>query len=143
MEKHMGDRSNIVVTDRHGSRIYLYGHWMGASALAHAAHGLESGRVGDPPYLTRIIFSSMVKNDIDAETGFGISTYPPDNEYPIIVIDGDTGEVHLEGVTDPIPGTEFISLVKSYGEGEGIEDSLSEEYGDEFGSVVRHWPKTD
>jgi hypothetical protein len=99
----MGARSNIVVIDpgysknaetkrferdaEKDGRVWLYGHWMGPSAIHHARHGLKSGRVMDPSYLARIIFNSMTKGYEDDETGYGISTRITDNEYPVIVID--------------------------------------------------------
>jgi hypothetical protein len=93
----MGERSNIkIYAGKDDAPVYLYGHWMGDSALAHVQVGLKSGRVGDPAYLARIIFSSMVKNDIDGETGYGISTTIQDNNYAILCVDGLTGEVWLE-----------------------------------------------
>lgn len=92
----MGERANIKIIDGEYPPVYLYGHWMGDHALEHVRHGLESGRVGDPSYLARIIFSSMVKSDIDGETGYGISTIIGDNNYPILCVDGNTGEVWLE-----------------------------------------------
>lgn len=113
----MGDRSNIVVVSRGWSsgeggyvhdplkdtRVYLYGHWMGDKAIEHAVHGLRSGRVNDPSYLARIIFCSMVKESIEGKTSFGISAVITDNEYPVIVIDGEGGEVWLEdGNTSPV-----------------------------------------
>lgn len=83
----MGDRSNIVVEQFAGTRVYLYGHWMGESAISVVGSVLSrQRRWDDESYLARMIFSAMVKNDIGGETGYGISTYLVDNEYPIIVL---------------------------------------------------------
>jgi hypothetical protein len=134
----MGDRSNIVIIDAGYSknvetqrwerdpakdgRIWLYGHWMGGSAIAHAKHGLASDRVGDTPYLARVIFSSMVKDSIDETTGFGVSTRMTDNEHPIIVIDPageggpqvwlelDGAEGKLEVVAGPVTREQFLAI---------------------------------
>lgn len=82
----MGARSNIVIQDGE-DRIWLYGHWMGCSAVDHAAHGLRSDRYDQASYLARIVFSSMVAGLETSETGFGISTRITDNQYPVLVID--------------------------------------------------------
>jgi hypothetical protein len=111
----MGDRSNIVV--RYGDeRVYLYGHWMGAASIEHAAHGLRSDRaIGDPPYLARIIFSSMTRGDPDGETGYGIWSSLVDNDNPVLVIDADSGSVWFEDpdglrVTSVFPRDEFLRM---------------------------------
>ncbi len=121
----MGDRSNIIVRTgaNPSSDVYLYGHWMGDSALTHLAHGLRSGRVGDPAYLTRIIFSSMIKDSVDAETGFGISTEVQDNEYPLVFVDGTSGHVSLmeSDSTREITGPEFLSWFDEQGDSATID----------------------
>lgn len=82
----MGDRVNIVVQDAYNdSRVYLYGHWLGQQALSSVIRGLESSRVGDAPYLARIIFQAMLGDD-QSEQGFGISATLGDNNHPILVL---------------------------------------------------------
>jgi hypothetical protein len=78
----MGDRNNIKITYRTGDSVYLYSHWGGSelgdivrSALA------ESARVSDESYFARVLFSRMIRDDIDGETGFGIAPYAPDQDY--------------------------------------------------------------
>lgn len=121
----MGDRSNIVIEDsyRDGERVYLYGHWMGDEQVKHAVVGLKSGRLNDSAYLARIIFSSMVADDLYSETGFGISTYAPDNEYPILVI--SNGNVWYENanqngdkITPPITAKGFLAVVDNVTRGD-------------------------
>lgn len=118
----MGDRSNIVVKDSDGSRIWLYGHWMGADSIRVVAEVLElRTRWSDAPYLTRLLFSHMTAGEPPfAETGFGISTRMCDNEYPVIVLDTFTGTVVLEDapfgqelteVTPAVTFDEFLSVV--------------------------------
>jgi hypothetical protein len=89
----MGDRSNIVIASNDGTRVYLYAHWSGDDVLASALVGLNSGRTDDTPYLARIIFCDMVKNEKPGdETGFGISGFLSDNNYPILVLsENETG----------------------------------------------------
>jgi hypothetical protein len=116
----MGNRSNIAIIDgdpEKGGRIYLYGHWMGSVSIQHVRHGLRSGRRYDSAYLARIIFSSMVRGDIDGELGFGISTRIRDNDHPVIVVDPESPgcPVWLEDgggtkLTTPLPAEEFLTL---------------------------------
>ena len=117
----MGDRSNIVVQEADGSRIFLYGHWMGEESI-QVANRVLSKRVrwSDSPYLTRMLFSEMTRGAYDEETGFGISTTMCDNEYPIIVIEPSSQtawlEVYVWGeggrfeqLTKPISFEDFLS----------------------------------
>lgn len=90
----MGDRSNIKVVYPSGDVIYLYGHWLGRENRSIVDEAVAEGqRLSDPEYFTRILFSKMVKNDIDGSTGFGISPYLCDNDYgnPIVVVDYHLG----------------------------------------------------
>lgn len=91
----MGDRGNIYVVDQdpaHG--IYLYSHWGGSDLPKWLAVTLQTpaarGRWGDgwsdSAYLTRIICSAMF-GDAVGPTGFGVSTFLSDNEYPITILD--------------------------------------------------------
>lgn len=85
----MGDRSNIILDMGNDSKIYLYGHWMGDRSIDILHEALSKGeRWNDEPYLARMIFSAMVKDDIDGSTGYGLATYPQDEDYgnpPLIV----------------------------------------------------------
>ena len=112
----MGDRSNIVI-EQAGERIWLYGHWMGAKSIGHAAHGLRSDRVHDAPYLARIVFSSMIRGNIDSDLNYGISTRMVDNQHPIIVLDvgRTTTSVRLEDsdgkqISRTLTPEEFLEL---------------------------------
>jgi hypothetical protein len=117
----MGDRSNIVVQEADGSRIFLYGHWMGEDSI-RVAYDVLSQRVrwNDLPYLTRMLFSEMTRGASNEETGYGISTTMCDNEYPIIVLEpssqtawlevyiwGDGGR--FEKLTQPITFDDFVN----------------------------------
>lgn len=102
----MGDRANIVVVQNHihaapCPRIWLYSHW-GGHGLANAlASALARGRSrwGDEGYLARIIFDEMTGGN-KGETGYGITTYPTDNDaYPVLVVDCDKQTVF----TEPFP----------------------------------------
>ena len=94
----MGDRSNIVVEQADGQRIYLYGHWMGAEAITIVESVLgQHARWSDESYLARMLFSKMVEGDLDGDTGYGIATYPVDNDgYPFIVLKPASQTIFLE-----------------------------------------------
>jgi hypothetical protein len=100
MEAIMGDRVTVAVQDQ-GERVYLYGHWSGYEMPETLRVALaRRERWDDPPYLTRIIFSTMTAGSEKDATGFGISTWPQDYEYPLLVVDCDKQEVRLEAIGD-------------------------------------------
>lgn len=93
----MGARSNIVVQESNGNRIYLYGHWMGEDSINVVAEVLsQRERWGDESYLARMLFAKMIEGDPQGSTGYGISTYMCDNEYPLIVLEPATMTAVLE-----------------------------------------------
>lgn len=77
----MGDRAQVLLFEekREGEwyeePIYLYTHWDGYKLKQTIANALDRGRGRwtDPSYLNRIIFSEMVKDDIEGDTGYGLS----------------------------------------------------------------------
>jgi hypothetical protein len=72
----MGDRGNIHIITESGGDIWLYAHWDRYQLPSITAAALERGRGrwGDGSYLARIIFSTLVVNDVLGETGFGLDT---------------------------------------------------------------------
>ena len=93
----MGDRSNIVIQESNGNRIYLYGHWMGEDSIRVVREVLSRrDRWNDESYLARMLFEKMIQGNVDSSTGFGISTYMCDNEYPLIVLEPATQTAVLE-----------------------------------------------
>ena len=95
----MGDRANVAIKQEHGEgMVYLYTHWGGEELPHDVRVALERGRDRwqDETYLARIIFDSMKGDDVNGATGFGIGTYRPDNEHPIIRIDCDLQRVAYE-----------------------------------------------
>lgn len=84
----MGDRANVRFVERKGNEIYFYTHWDGYRLPEILASALYRGRGrwDDESYLARIIFSEMIKNDVLNETGYGISTYQTDHNYPDLVV---------------------------------------------------------
>jgi hypothetical protein len=120
----MGDRSNIVVQEHNGNRIWLYGHWMGSDSINVTRDVLnKQDRWNDSQYFARMLFSEMVKGSLDETTGYGISTYMCDNEYPIIVLDFGSQTAWLEDtdwndlnrniktLTEPIPFKQFLNAL--------------------------------
>jgi len=73
----MGDRAQIKINTfgYEGNPVYLYTHW-GAENLEETLVAALSrhARWGDEEYLARIIFETMIRDNIGAETGFGIGT---------------------------------------------------------------------
>lgn len=85
----MGNRANILLKEEGGGKIYLYTHWGGSGIKSVLGAALDRGRDrwGDEPYLSRIIFSEMVRGDIDGVTGYGLSTYIGDGDHNIVEVD--------------------------------------------------------
>lgn len=84
----MGDRANIKIIDNDNDNpIYLYTQWAGSllPGMLHEALSMQE-RWDDPAYLTRIIFSRMIKNSVTGTTGFGISTVPGDGLDRVITV---------------------------------------------------------
>jgi hypothetical protein len=119
----MGNRSNIVIKQHDGSRVWLYGHWMGEDSINVVRDVLaQRERWNDAPYLARMLFTKMTAGDTGS-TGFGISTYMNDNENPVIVLDPETQTVVLEdapwgsplvSITPEVSFETFISCGSEY-----------------------------
>lgn len=103
----MGNRGNIFIKD---TGIYLYAHWEGSGLpdILKAALIRGETRWNDPAYLTRIIFSEMVKEDVLGTTGYGIANFICDNENPILTVDCKNQTVTFEGDLAGIPFKEFV-----------------------------------
>lgn len=87
-------RQNIKMNYSEGSPIYIYSHWGGnepmekselALQLAEALRRKE--RWDDESYLARIIMAEVLREHLDDETGFGLSPYEIDPEFPTITVD--------------------------------------------------------
>ena len=97
----MGDRSQVAIkSDTNGSKVYLYGHWIGSDIYGAVARALVDvpGRHTDPEYLARAIFCRMVRaDDLLSETGYGIGTRAhSDIEHYIPVLDCQKCRVEWE-----------------------------------------------
>jgi hypothetical protein len=91
----VGDRSQVAIKQG-SSKVYLYGHWIGADIYPATARALGRGRDDDSEYLARIVFDEMKGSD-KGETGFGIGTSAHgDVGHLIPVLDCDTQRVSWE-----------------------------------------------
>lgn len=93
----MGDRANAYVHEGDVPGVYLYTHWDGTELPATVVRALRRSedRWGDGPYLTRVIFSEMIKDDVSGTTGYGISAALGDGDDRIVDVD-----VAAQRVTD-------------------------------------------
>ena len=102
----MGMRRNIALDYGDERKIYLYTHW-GAEALEDVLRDAlirGQSRWDDPPYLARIIFSEMIRDDVLDTLGYGIAPYVMDDEFPTIEV--DLGKRTVGGM----PFDEFVAL---------------------------------
>lgn len=102
----MGERSYILIKDFQ-SRVYLYAHWMTKEEcydLLRKSLARSESRWTDGPYLARVIFSDMIRADIDGLTSFGISSVR------------DDGNVHYTVSVDDqkVNGISFSDFIKGF-----------------------------
>jgi hypothetical protein len=110
----MGMRQNIQLNYHDGNNVYIYSHWDGGedpnkSPLANKVRTAlaRNQRWDDESYLARIIMSEVIREELDAESGYGLAPYDVDPEYPTIVVDLKNRTVN------DIPYDKFVRL---YGE---------------------------
>jgi hypothetical protein len=101
----MGDRSNVFIQQvrspkGHWHGIGIYAHWAGpdlhAAALDALAQPAIRGRIGDPPYVTRMIVQYVLDKLGARPDGLSFGLWCDqlglcDNEYDILVINAETG----------------------------------------------------
>jgi hypothetical protein len=82
----MGNRANIMLHYEGEGHICLYSHWDGSdlATMLQSALVRGKGRWGDNQYLGRIIFSEMIKDSVEEETGYGLSPNIHDGQWPVI-----------------------------------------------------------
>jgi hypothetical protein len=80
----MGTRAQVLIKD---TGIYLYQHYDGNELFDIVKRAIaKKMRWEDTEYLTRIIFSEMIKDNIAGETGYGIgNAQHGDIEFLVIV----------------------------------------------------------
>lgn len=126
----MGDRGNIKLVGKKcfPHPLYLYTHWGGSVMKDSLAEALAKGeRWGDPQYLSRIIFQTLLRGD-DGATGYGLSTVLCDNEHLLLVVDLDAKTIWEEAepgyetgkgsIRKPISFDEFLKQHKPKKEGD-------------------------
>ena len=98
----MGARRNIKIIYQEGDRIYFYTHWDAEELEDILKNALIRGkdRWDDEGYLARIIFSEMIKEDIEGTTGYGISPYECDPQYETIVVNLNENTVNGKSFED-------------------------------------------
>lgn len=90
----MGDRGHIHLHHGVESGTYIYAHCSGSQLPDYVRQGLERGesRWDDAPYLNRIIFCTLVEDDVKGTTGFGIDDKPCDTGDGHRIVDVDHAE---------------------------------------------------
>lgn len=92
----MGDRGAIKIVYDCEHPVYFYTHWEGSNLPIIVKRALaKQKRWDDEAYFARIVFCELVKNDIEDSTGFGISPYLIESEYPIIEINCAEQEIRF------------------------------------------------
>lgn len=119
----MGMRRNIELdfySYKNDKKIYFYTHWGAEDLKEELKRALirGKGRWDDPSYLARIIFSEMIQEDIQGETGFGIAPYKTDPEFRTIKVNLHTKEVD---------GISFVEFIAKDWNDEKLESGYNEE----------------
>lgn len=91
----MGERNNIFLVN---DGIYFYSHWDTVGKLKRILQkALIRGqdRWKDPSYLNKIIFSEMIKDEVEGLTGYGLSSEMGDGQ---VVLHVDIEKQEVDGV---------------------------------------------
>jgi len=108
----MGDRAEVRIKPSYGDNgeVYLYTHWGGYALPATVAAALDRGcgRWGDTSYLSRIIFSEMIRGDVEGDTGYGISAQGMQDTHTQVFVDDDAQEVTIHRRTFSPPYEDWI-----------------------------------
>lgn len=95
----MGARAQVKIND---TGVYLYTHWGANSIFEDVQEAISKNwRWTDPEYLTRIIFDTMKRSDIDGETGYGIGTAMHGDIERLVVVDCKTQTVEFQEIFAP------------------------------------------
>lgn len=109
----MGDRANIAVLQGSPDRaVFIYSHWSGLEGMFEKLQTAlrRKQRWDDNSYLCRIIISEVIRDSLDRETGYGVSTYMVDNEHPILVVDTSGRRVGIASENDPLRPVKWWSM---------------------------------
>jgi hypothetical protein len=109
----MGMRRHIALKyNDKDSKIYLYTHWGAEGLELELAKTLDRARERwtDHSYLGRIIFTDITQDVGESLTGYGLSPYVTDDEYPTIEVDLETQMVNGVPYEDFIKRPEQFSI---------------------------------
>lgn len=102
----MGARAQVKIKD---TGVYLYTHWGAGRIFDDVIQAIsKQWRWDDPEYLTRIIFDSMKRSDIESETGYGIGTSQHGDIEKLVVV--DCASKHVEFLDLYEPSTAWVSF---------------------------------
>ncbi len=110
----MGDRGNIGIKQEQSTdMMYMYSHWNGSRMPNILAAAFDRGedRWEDAPYMTRIIFDTLINGD-QQTTGYGLSMGRVcDNEHdmPIVVWASDFAEPVITFKGETFSPREFVA----------------------------------
>lgn len=92
----MGDRGNVKVKQQDGNNIWIYSHWGGSDMPVKLQDAMiyAKGRWNDESYLTRCLITEICKSARD-NTGYGVSTYPTDNEHDVLEVDCEAQTIRV------------------------------------------------
>ena len=87
----MSTRAQVKIISKEDKyKIYLYQHYDGYDLINTVKKAISLNlRWNDPEYLTRIIFSHMIANDVYGEYGYGIGLYEHGDITYLVVVDID------------------------------------------------------
>lgn len=99
----MGVRQDVKLQYKAGGEVVIYSHWNEAEVLKGIIKDVlrRRERWDDESYLARMIFSAIVKDDIDSATGYGLAPYGMGEETPVIIN-------FSKQTVDGVPFEEFI-----------------------------------
>jgi hypothetical protein len=92
----MGERNYIYLVN---DGIYLYSHWgVKDELIADVKNALRRSRDrwDDRQYLNRIIFSEMIKDDVEGTTNYGLSSDMHDGQIAVRV---DVNSKKVDGIS--------------------------------------------
>lgn len=106
----MGDRGQIEFIMEEGS-LYFYTHWRASELpdLVRAALARSRERWDQPDYLTRIIVSEVMVDEIRELTGYGFALSPYVDAWRTVVINLGDNEVAVHD-DDDVDSDEFFSF---------------------------------
>jgi hypothetical protein len=120
----MGDRGQVKIISEGSPDLYLYTHWTAYRLHKTVADALNRGRGrwNDNEYLSRIIFSEMIKDEVLEETGYGIGFELHGDVHKLVVVNITMGTAGImdndytswSWTQELIPFEDFINEYSSF-----------------------------